>query len=74
MVQVSPSELVVFAQIAANHPRYLEYLRAVRDDFINIMVLSSDIQAIHRSQGAVIFIDQQINMLVSAHKHLRQTS
>lgn len=70
MAHVARQDLTMFAQVNANHPRLLEWLQAERAEAIKTMTMHRDPVVIHRTQGDVARLNNLIELLVNANKHL----
>ncbi len=66
MSQVSQQDLAMFAQIAANHPRFVEYLTAERERTVKSMTHERDPVLVNRRQGDSIRLTKLIDLLTNA--------
>ena len=69
MSRASPQELAMFAQVNANQPRMLEWLKAEREIALKFVVGGRDAILIHRYQGEVTCLDKIIDLLTNAGKY-----
>lgn len=63
--------LVMFAQASANQPRLKEWAVDEAVSATALLVQAVDTVAIYRAQGKLSLLNQIIDMLDNAHKHLR---
>jgi hypothetical protein len=61
----------MFAQIAANHPRFKEWLEARERENRRYLTRGDDHKSLFRAQGRAAFIEELIELLATAHNHLR---
>jgi hypothetical protein len=65
-------KLALFAQVNANYPALRETLTEQRAEALKYLIGAGDLVAVHRAQGRVAVLDEFIEMLASAHKHLHK--
>ena len=64
-------DTALFAQLNANHPRLKAWLEEEQHAAVDYLTKAREPVTIHQSQGKAQFIATMLNLLVSAHKHLK---
>lgn len=68
---VRDQDFALFAQLHANTPKLKEWLEVEKAGTLNYLMKARDPVTVHQAQGRAVFINEMIDMLVGAHKHLR---
>lgn len=63
--------LQLFAQVNANNPHLAAWLKDERETAVKYLTQARDPVVIHQAQGRVVFIETMLDLLASAHTHLR---
>lgn len=69
-MRIDPQDLAALAQVNAGVPRYVAYLKAIRDTELKVLTQNRDPVVVHRAQGAYNTLDELIKNLENANKHL----
>lgn len=62
----------IYAQVNASNQHFKQLLIDDREVVLGHLAVATDLVTIHRLQGKVILLDDQIAMLTNSHKFLRK--
>lgn len=69
-MRLTPQDLAMFAQVNANFPKFVDYLKVERREALKIVTQHRDPVTINRNQGGYTTLDKLIENLETASKIL----